>query len=295
VKPHALDPTHAQGRERPFGLEATEAALDGRAAPVEALPAQRLARDQGMEAVGSNPHRRGLAFAGRAAPLRCLPVVVRACEAPLAMWCPEPPEPLDGEARHYAGYAIEDPGARFQAWRERKSVAEWADVEMPRLSEATKPGSVWLALREAHVSVDGSLAGQPYALRLIVGAPTGGSVAPAKILKPLVDGVIAALHVHDGSAIAALGDRLAHQCSGVSAKHVRELLTEETAAVLGERRLVWPRAHGVQWNPADDLCVALELLTVPSDRVQLAGRLCAVSANGQREQSGWRQARRVHG
>jgi hypothetical protein len=47
VKPHALDPAHAQRREAPFVLEPAEAAFYGRTAPVEALSAQRLARDQG--------------------------------------------------------------------------------------------------------------------------------------------------------------------------------------------------------------------------------------------------------
>jgi hypothetical protein len=37
---------------------------------VEALPAQRLARDEGVQPVGLDPDGRGLALAGRTAPLR---------------------------------------------------------------------------------------------------------------------------------------------------------------------------------------------------------------------------------
>ena len=42
----------------------------------------------------------------------------------------------------------------------------------------------------------------PYGLELVVGAPGQRRPQPAKIVKPLVDGVIAALHSHDGSAVA---------------------------------------------------------------------------------------------
>jgi GT2 family glycosyltransferase len=84
VKPHSLDMAHSQRRESPFALEASKGLLDGCTAPVEALPAQRLARDQRVQAVGLDPHRCGLTFAGRAAPLGCLAVVVGSSEAPLA-------------------------------------------------------------------------------------------------------------------------------------------------------------------------------------------------------------------
>jgi len=111
---------------------------------------------------------------------------------------------------------------------------------------------------------------------------------PAKIIKPLVDGVIAALHTHDGTALADVSDRLRAQLPGSDASDIAQLpgsdasdiaqlpgsdasdiaqrLVDDDAAVLGPRRLVWPRASGVQWNPADDLCVALELRVEPATR-----------------------------
>lgn len=76
MKPHALDPPHPQGRESPFVLEASEAALHSRAASVEALPAQRLPGNQRVQRVGLDPHGRGLALPGGAAPLRCFALVV---------------------------------------------------------------------------------------------------------------------------------------------------------------------------------------------------------------------------
>ena len=57
-------------------LEPAELTLDGRAAPVEALPAQSLARDEGMQPVSLDPDRRVLALAGRAAPVGCINSIV---------------------------------------------------------------------------------------------------------------------------------------------------------------------------------------------------------------------------
>jgi hypothetical protein len=48
-------------------------------------------------------------------------------------------------------------------------------------------------------------------------------------------------------------------------------------AVIGPRQLLWPRAQGVQWNPADDRCLALELRIDHGDRLALSGRLFAIA------------------
>jgi hypothetical protein len=40
--------------------------------------------------------------------------------------------------------------------------------------------------------------------------------------------------------------------------------------------LLWPRARVVQWNPADDLCLALELRIERGERLELSGRLVEI-------------------
>jgi len=68
VKPNPIKSTDAQGQQRPLVLEAAELPLDGTATPIELAPAQRLTRDQRVEAISLDPPARGLALAGRAAP-----------------------------------------------------------------------------------------------------------------------------------------------------------------------------------------------------------------------------------
>ena len=85
VQSHALDAAHAQRQQRPFVLQPSELALDGSTAAVERLGPLRVARDERVQPVGLDPCRLRLAFAGRAAPLGCLALVVGPGERPLAV------------------------------------------------------------------------------------------------------------------------------------------------------------------------------------------------------------------
>jgi len=55
-------------------------------------------------------------------------------------------------------------------------------------------------------------------------------------------------------------------------------LGDNTNAVLGRGRLLWPWRNSIQWNPAVDCCVAGELLFMRStkDFVELSGELFEV-------------------
>ena len=52
-----------------------------------------------------------------------------------------------------------------------------------------------------------------------------------------------------------IGDRL-----GKNSDAIEELLSRKDRAILGQRQLVWLRSSGVQWNPADDYCLATEVV-----------------------------------
>jgi hypothetical protein len=114
-----------------------------------------------------------------------------------------------------------------------------------------------------------------FGVRVSVSAPV--TVEPALLMKPVLDGLISALHAHDGSAIELVADRLARSIS-VEPHVVRALLLDEDWAVLGTRKLLWPRGESVQWNPADDACVACELIVVQSNEWCLSGELFEVES-----------------
>ncbi|MDQ3642580.1 MAG: hypothetical protein M3450_14220, partial [Actinomycetota bacterium] len=101
--------------------------------------------------------------------------------------------------------------------------------------------------------------------------PGSGPPAMLGMIKVLVDGVVSALHRHDGSQLELLAERLSGRLA-VPADHVARLLTGN-AAVLGTRRLLWPYREFVQWNPADDAIASLRVGTMPSSTWLLSGRL----------------------
>lgn len=98
----------------------------------------------------------------------------------------------------------------------------------------------------------------------------------AGLIKPVLDGVISAFHSHVGEAehvSRCLADAGVGEYTAV-----RHALTDSSWGALGPRTLVRPfGARGVQWNPADDYCVAasVELDPAPAagPRWQFSGEL----------------------
>lgn len=114
-------------------------------------------------------------------------------------------------------------------------------------------------MRRARLGCGQGFAPAAYGLRLTVSAGSGGSRNVAAIVKPLIDGVVAGLHNHDGSQFVEVASRLAGLLA-IDSAQVAELLMTNEDSILGTRRLLWTRANGVQWNPGDDTCVAAQVL-----------------------------------
>jgi hypothetical protein len=176
---------------------------------------------------------------------------------------PSPPDDLPAPALHYHRYERAAPGRPFLYWREHELLGDFGDVALPRLTEETRPVAVWLPVRRAVLDTLPDAASdrrslQPFALRLRLHAPRPRP-EPVRIIKPLLDGTIAAFQRHDGSQLDDVAQRLAAQLSS-SVAEIAPLLVDPRAALLGAGRLVVLRAAGVQWQPADDRCVACELV-----------------------------------
>jgi hypothetical protein len=84
----------------------------------------------------------------------------------------------------------------------------------------------------------------------------------ASLVKPVLDGLISALHIHNGTHRDALLPRLAQLGDP---EQVWAQLLDPTVAVLGSRVLLRPHGQtGMAWNPADDLCTAFRVRRVPA-------------------------------
>lgn len=104
-----------------------------------------------------------------------------------------------------------------------------------------------------------------FVLRIAVSPPPGRRGGVIGLLKPLTDGVLAAMQTYDGAVDEAVLARVATVDPTLTADEFRDLLTQPADAPLGRGRLVVPRGGGVMWLPADDQIVALQLHLAPAE------------------------------
>jgi hypothetical protein len=159
--------------------------------------------------------------------------------------------------------------------------APWKFIEQVAGVRAQLPGgaprteTTWLAMRSGHFELTAKPASRDEPLHLAISV--GLDANPIVVLKPLVDGVVAGLQTHRdiatlGWATEALAARL-----GISAQTARQRLADGAVAINGDDRLLWPRAGRLQWNPADDRIVWLDVETRASSRGELEVTLARVA------------------
>lgn len=117
----------------------------------------------------------------------------------------------------------------------------------------TPPGDTpaywWAAFRRAvetrvNLPIDGE-----FGVLAEVGSTWRRSLAPS--IKAPLDGLIAALHVHDGSQVEHVTAALNDIGDGAL---LWDMLNDPGTAIFGRRRLVCPHGQGIAWNPADERC-----------------------------------------
>lgn len=143
-------------------------------------------------------------------------------------------------------------------WRHWSVGQPLASVAVPadRALLSGGAGAWWLATRRAGVAVRGTAAAGPIAVRVTVDPDPAWRGGLLGLVKPLVDGVLSALHraVDPGAAVV---DRVAALDVGLTRDEAADLLTGP--ASLGPARLVVLRGDGLQWLPADDRVVVLDV------------------------------------
>lgn len=129
-----------------------------------------------------------------------------------------------------------------------------------RLSSSTKPHEVWWPATEADTNIVSEITGA-FEMRVVLHSPTPFQNL-ASIVKPLLDGIISALHFDpnpDAEAVSRLAEK-----TGWAIADILKRLNSPTAPVLGSRRLIDPYRNSLKWNPADELCEACTVLWRPS-------------------------------
>ena len=120
-------------------------------------------------------------------------------------------------------------------------------------ADREKPGSWWAAIRPRLVTTGTELDGG-YEIEILL---RGDAQAFVSLVKPMLDGLISALHSHDGTH--------EHHVLGALARYgeprvLWDLLNDSTNEILGRRTLLRPHGAGVAWNPADDRCSRFSII-----------------------------------
>lgn len=169
------------------------------------------------------------------------------------LFTPPAPAPSTAQFHHHVRYR---PGIHPRAWSDGQLVAE-RRVLIPRGTQLDL-AHVWLHARRAAPTAPTTADLQPLALSLTIRAARASALHLGSALKGIVDGLVCSMHRHDGDDLAELAGRLASRLNdSAEAEEIGALLMARTAE-LGQRRLLWRRDTGVQWNPADDGLVVIE-------------------------------------
>jgi hypothetical protein len=112
-----------------------------------------------------------------------------------------------------------------------------------------------------------------YALRIRL---EGMQLALVNIMKPLIDGIVSALHAFSEQIPDLVVQRLA-QATRLEPNDVRRRLANNHQAVLGARpKLIRSTTKGIAWNPRDEDCVACLLELTGGDQARMTGAVYAV-------------------
>ncbi|MGI8552963.1 MAG: hypothetical protein ACR2PL_19580 [Dehalococcoidia bacterium] len=162
---------------------------------------------------------------------------------------------------HYHRYSLASKADGFSHWRRGQTLAQWDRTRCEALRGEVNPAKYWFWLKQGAVTTTSLQGPAPdrFGISITIHAPTGTVLNLAGKTKSLFDGALAAFHSHDGSALLPLSERVSPTL-GVAGAEVAKQLQDPSRAILGRRRLLWLYREGVQWNPADDRCVAGELL-----------------------------------
>jgi hypothetical protein len=150
--------------------------------------------------------------------------------------------------------------------------AQWGDVPLGPGALAHRE-MVWAALADVGTlaELDGPV--RYYAIRIRL---EGVEVSLANVVKPLIDGVVSALHCFGGELPGLVVERLSNATT-TDPSDVRRRLTDQRRAVLGARaNLIRLTKNGIAFNPRDEDCVACVIEAAGGTQPRMTGTVLSV-------------------
>jgi hypothetical protein len=194
--------------------------------------------------------------------------------------------PPSGRARACSyRYRLVSPASELSCWRLTRLLARFTDARLGAFPASRRLEQAWLAIHrtDAQTAGAGAGAGMRFAVFLTLTGPRGATgPASPELVKALIDGTVAALQASAPASQATEAAARIAAATGEQPGLITRLLSDSTRAVLGTAGpLVHLRGQGVQWNPADHLCVAGQLLIkqAAGNAWTLSGDIHAVDQN----------------
>jgi hypothetical protein len=196
---------------------------------------------------------------------------------------PSPPKPFGKAIEHYQRYHAVPCEAKYEYWAKKGTIVEFETQCFKTTTLLENPAFVWFSIKCGSKKLDFFPSSKPayFGLRLAVNLPFNTSKNIVSLVKPLFDGVIAAFHSHDGTNQQEISRRISSVINQ-PVDIVSSYLSDNENAVLGARTLLYLRSKGIQWNPADHLCVLGELSFEKTTRsnIHLSGELFLLESIG---------------
>ncbi len=178
--------------------------------------------------------------------------------------------PISPTGLEYAfGYRYElvPSTTKFRYWRERRLLATWPWVDLGTFLDEHRLEQVWFALKQAEIDVASPPREPdiPFAVLVTIRAPLSNRPTLGRLVKSIFDGVVSAFQAHGDTSGTAELAALVSRTLRADPADIQALLVGQRQAALGTQpRLLHRHGDGVQWSPADDLCVGGELLAETS-------------------------------
>lgn len=143
-------------------------------------------------------------------------------------------------------------------FQKEKTVASWTMLRLKSLQ--AKPHWYWYLTKVNQTCESQASLGEntPFGITISIGVPNTRNVNLTGVCKPILDGIISAYHTCSADHLEEASLRIA-TLLGKDEHEIRDLLQQEQGTFMGKTKLVSLTKSGVQWNPADDQFLQVEL------------------------------------
>lgn len=182
--------------------------------------------------------------------------------------------------KHYHLYSYTKADNIFPFWKKDEIIFEWSGLQVSSLKD--KPHEYWYNMKKLQTKkrYKSLVEDTPFGISINIGVPVSKTVNLIGICKPLLDGIISALHNYSGTEIDDMAMRLS-SLLGKDKFEIANLLMGDQIAILESKEVVRRYQKGVQWNPSDDVCYQIQLTTFKSNGAnwEISGEVYTLKVN----------------